>query len=53
MAVHGHPQRTEIADAKAPEALRIQVIEIDIFQAQPACGSPTPYLTAYTSVGIR
>src|SRR5207237_2619023 len=30
MAVHGHAQRTEIADAKAPEALRIQVVEIDI-----------------------
>jgi Tfp pilus assembly protein PilV len=31
----------------------LQVIEVDIFQTQPACGSPTPYLTAYTSVGIR
>ncbi|HTD48256.1 MAG TPA: hypothetical protein VK881_13405 [bacterium] len=31
----------------------LQVVEVDIFPAQPACGSPTPYLTAYTSVGIR
>jgi len=31
----------------------LQLVEVDIFQTQPACGSPTPYLTAYTSVGIR
>src|SRR5450755_5053636 len=29
-AVHGHAQRPEIANAKAPEALRIQVVEIDV-----------------------
>ncbi len=31
----------------------LQVIEVDIFQTQPDCGTPSPYLTAYTSVGIR
>jgi len=32
----------------------LQDIEVDIFnQIQASCSSPTPYTTAYTSVGIR
>lgn len=31
----------------------LQVIEVDVFQTTPNCATPTPYLTAYTSVGIR
>src|SRR5215469_4210692 len=30
VAVHRHAQRTEVAHAKAPQALRMQVVEIDI-----------------------
>src|ERR1022692_4332983 len=30
VAVHGDTQRPEIANPKAPEALRIQVVEIDV-----------------------
>jgi prepilin-type N-terminal cleavage/methylation domain-containing protein len=32
----------------------LQVIEVDIFsQTQSNCSSPSPYMSAYTSVGIR
>jgi hypothetical protein len=44
---------TPVDSGTTPATQYLQLIEVDIYRTQADCQNQTPYLTSYTSVGIR